>query len=42
MESVEGKTADIRTVFRTEEFDKFYNSLDKRVRDKFEHTFELV
>lgn len=42
MESVEGKTTDIRTIFKTEEFEEFYNSLDKRVKDKFEYTFGVV
>lgn len=42
MESVEGKTTDIRTIFRTEEFEEFYNSLNTRVKEKFEYTFGLV
>lgn len=42
MKSVEGKTTDIRTIFRTEEFEEFYNSLNTRVKDKFEYTFGLV
>lgn len=42
MESVEGKTTDIRTIFRTEEFEEFYNNLNTRVKDKFEYTFGLV
>lgn len=42
MESVEGKTSDIRTIYKTEEFEEFYSSLDTRVKDKFEYTFELV
>lgn len=42
MESVKDKTTDIRTIFKTEEFEEFYNSLDKRVKDKFEYTFGLV
>lgn len=42
MKSVEGKTTDIRTIFRTEEFEEFYNSLNERVKDKFEYTFGLV
>lgn len=42
MESVEGKTTDIRTIFRTEEFEEFYNSLNKKTKDKFEYTFGLV
>lgn len=41
MTSVDGKT-DVRIIFRTEEFEKFYNSLNTRVKDKFEYTFELV
>ena len=40
--SVDGKTTDIRIIFRTEEFEKFYNSLNTRVKDKFEYTFGLV
>ena len=42
MRSVKGKTADIRTLFRTEEFEEFYNSLNTKVKDKFEYTFGLV
>lgn len=42
MKSVEGKTTDIRTLFRTEEFEEFYESLNTRVKAKFEFTFELV
>lgn len=42
MTSVDGKTTDIRIIFRTEEFEKFYNSLNTRVKDKFEYTFGLV
>lgn len=42
MKSVEGKTTDIRTIFRTEEFEEFYKSLNTRVKDKFEYTFGLV
>ena len=40
--SVDGKTTDVRIIFRTEEFEKFYNSLNTRVKDKFEYTFGLV
>ena len=40
MESIETKTTDIRTIYKTEEFEEFYN--DARVKDKFEYTFELV
>lgn len=42
MKSAEGKTTDIRTIFKTEEFEEFYNSLDTRVKEKFEYTFGLV
>lgn len=42
MTSVDGKTTDIRIIFRTEEFEKFYNSLNTKVKDKFEYTFGLV
>ena len=42
MTSVDGKTTDVRIIFRTEEFEKFYNILNTRVKDKFEYTFELV
>ncbi len=42
MTSVDGKTTEIRTLFRTDEFEKFYNSLNIRAKDKFEYTFELV
>lgn len=42
MESVEGKTTDIRTIFRTDEFEGFYDSLNTKVQGKFEYTFGLV
>lgn len=42
MGSIKGKTADIRTIFRTEEFEEFYDGLNKRVKDKFEYTFGLI
>lgn len=42
MESVEDKASDIRTIFKTDEFEEFYNGLDEKVKDKFEYTFELV
>lgn len=42
MEPVEGKTTDIRTIFRTDEFEKFYDSLNNKVKEKFEYTFGLV
>ena len=42
MESIETKTTDIRTTYKTEEFEEFYNDLNARVKDKFEYTFELV
>lgn len=34
MKSTEGKTTDIRTIFKTEEFEAFYDSLDERVKGK--------
>ena len=39
MESIETKTTDIRTIYKTEEFEEFYNDLNARVKDKFEYTF---
>ena len=42
MESVEDKASDIRTIFKTDEFEEFYNGLDEKVKDKFENTCELV
>lgn len=42
MESVEDKASDIRTIFKTDEFEESYNGLDEKVKDKFEYTFELV
>lgn len=42
MESIETKTTDIRTIYKAEEFEEFYNDLNARVKDKFEYTFELV
>ena len=42
LQSVEDKASDIRTIFKTDEFEEFYNGLDEKVKDKFEYTFELV
>lgn len=42
MEPIESKTTDIRTIYKTEEFEEFYNGLNARVKAKFEFTFELV
>lgn len=42
MKSVENKTTDIRTIFRTKEFEEFFSSLDNRVKTKFEYTFGVV
>jgi hypothetical protein len=33
---------DIRTILMTNEFNEFYNSLDKSVQEKFEYVFEVV
>lgn len=32
----------IRTIFRTPEFDEFFNSLPDRIKDKFEYVFLVV
>lgn len=32
----------LRTIFRTTEFDLFFNSLPQKVRDKFEYVFQVV
>ncbi|WP_071145462.1 type II toxin-antitoxin system RelE/ParE family toxin [Bacteroides ihuae] len=40
--ATEGKTTDIRTIFKTKEFEKFYDDLNDKVKNKFEYTFELV
>lgn len=32
----------IRKIFRTSEFDEFYNSLPSKVKDKFEYVFLVV
>lgn len=42
MKSVEGKLTDIRTIFRTEEFEEFYNGLDGKIKGKFEYTFGVI
>ena len=42
MESVEDKASGIRIIFKTDEFEEFYNGLDKKVKDKFEYTFEQI
>ena len=34
--------AQIRTLFRTPEFDEFYYSLPQKVKDKFEYVFQVV
>ena len=39
---LKGDTLKLEVYFRTEEFEKFYNSLNTRVKDKFEYTFGLV
>ena len=36
------RTQDIRTIYRTPEFDAFYYALPLRVRNKFEYVFEVV
>lgn len=42
MESRKNKTTDIRTIYKTDEFEEFYNSLDIKAKDKFEYTFGLI
>lgn len=42
MDSMESKTTDIRTIYKTEEFEEFYNKLDSKVKAKFEYTFGLI
>lgn len=42
MELIEGEITDIRTIFRTNEFEEFYHCLDDRVKGKFEYTFAIV
>lgn len=42
MDSIKGQAVDIRTIFRTECFDEFYNGLSLKVKDKFEYTFRIV
>lgn len=42
MGSIQDQTSDIRTIFKTEEFNEFYNALSIKVKNKFEYTFELV
>lgn len=36
------QTPNIRTIFRTPEFDEFYNSMPQKVKDKFEYVFKVV
>lgn len=33
---------DIRSIYRTNEFDEFYSSLPSKVKDKFEYVFDVV
>lgn len=42
MESNESKTKDIRTIFKTKEFDEFFSGLNERTREKFEHTMNVI
>ncbi|NDV58479.1 type II toxin-antitoxin system RelE/ParE family toxin [Bacteroides sp. 519] len=42
MESMGSKVTDIRTIFKTEEFEEFFESLDEKVKSKFEYTFEVI
>ena len=37
-----GKITDIRTIFKTKEFEEFFNSLDDRIKTKFEYTFAII
>ena len=32
----------MRTLYRTPEFDEFYETLDERVKTKFKYTFEVI
>ena len=42
MKQKEKHNKDIRILYKTKEFEDFYDSLDIRVKSKFEYTFELV
>ena len=40
--AINSKIDDIRTIYRTQEFDEFYISLDEKVKSKFEYTFGVI
>lgn len=42
MESKESNTTPLRIIFRTPEFDLFYDSLPQRAKEKFEYVFNVV
>lgn len=42
MTQTDSKARDIRTIYRTKEFDDFFASLPEKVKAKFEYTFEIV
>lgn len=42
MKPTESNASDIRTIFKTKEFDEFFDYLDKRTQGKFEYTFNVV
>ena len=42
MEYSNDNGTNIRRIFRTSEFDEFYNSLPSKVKDKFEYVFLVV
>lgn len=42
MEKQTNPTSNLRTIFRTYEFDLFFLSLPDKVRDKFEYVFQII
>lgn len=42
MELQDQQTPNIRIIFRSNEFDEFYDSLPHRVKEKFEYVFKVV
>ena len=42
METTSKKDSDIRELYFSEEFLEFYNTLENRIKTKFEHTMDII
>ena len=42
METTSKKDSDIRELYFSEEFLEFYNTLEDRIKTKFEHTMDII